>query len=51
MDPNVPQFEKFWRDKISKQISLYLIGNMHEMSDVEIHAVEHVQKFVKQCNL
>lgn len=51
MDANVPQFEKFWRDRISQEISLYLTQNMDSMSDAEIHAVEHVQKCVEKCYL
>lgn len=42
MNPREIQFEKYWRDKISREISLYVLQNMDGMDADTLDWFEHL---------
>ena len=50
MDFNVPQAEKFWREKIGREIALYIIQNGDHMSLETIDSMIHLQNVVWKRN-
>ena len=52
MNFNVPQAEKFWRDKISKEIAMIAIGsNFDDLSAEELDLIDFIVKSVKVTKL
>lgn len=52
MNFDVPQAEKFWRDKISKEIAMIAIGsNLDDLSAEELDLIDFIVKSVKVTKL
>lgn len=46
MNPNQPQFELYWRKKISQEISMYTLINSHLMSDETGEVLDELREHV-----
>ena len=52
MNFNVPQAEKFWREKISREIAMIAIGsNFENLSVEELDLIDFIVKSVKATRL
>ena len=46
MNPNQPQFEFYWRKKISQEIAMYTLINKHLISDETCEVLDELRDHV-----
>lgn len=46
MNPDQPQFELYWRDRISREIALYTLINLHLMSEETSEVLDELREHV-----
>ena len=46
MNPNQPQFEIYWRDRISKEIEMYALCNKHLIAEDTLEVLDELSEHV-----
>lgn len=46
MNPNQPQFEIYWRDRISKEIEMYALCNKHLIAEDTLEVLGELSEHV-----